>query len=169
MTTSGDKSEQSYGWGVTLASPVADGESVKIPTPDIDLRYTDTEHASVSVEATGGVYKHDDDRVVTSFDETEGSASCTATNHTGQNWPQNTGVYVFCPHLLAEGDNEWDLKGQIFDLHQATAETDARLDAAEAALEDVKTRLAALEAPAKTQANPPKAPPPPPPKSTPKK
>jgi hypothetical protein len=157
MTTIGDKSEQSYGWGIRLDASVEDGGTVKIPTPDLDIRYTDTEHASVTAEATGLVYKHDDDRVTTSFDETEGSANVTVTNSTGAAWPPGTGVYVYCPHLLAEGDNEWDLKGQIYDLHQATAETDARLDAAEAAVRDLQTRVAALEPKTQTQTQPPKA------------
>lgn len=132
--TSGDKSEQSYGWSKTLDAPVNDGENVKVPTPDLDIRYTDTEHAQVTVSSTGVVYGHDDDRVTTSFDETEGSASCTVTNNTDNVWPAKTDIYVFCPHLLAEGDNQWDLKGQIYDLHQEIDTLDQRVTALESAV-----------------------------------
>ena len=137
---SGDKSEQSYGWSKTLDAPVNDGEGVKIPTPDLDIRYTDTEHAQVTVSSTGVVYEHDDDRVTTSFDETEGSQSCDVTNNTGNVWPAGTGVYVFCPHLLAEGDNEYDLKGQIYDLHQEVDALDARVTALEGGSEASKSQ-----------------------------
>ena len=146
--TSGDKSAQSYGWSKTLDAPVNDGEGVKIPTPDLDIRYTDTEHAQVTVSSTGAVYEHDDDRVTTAFDETEGAQSCEVVNHTGHVWPAGTSVYVFCPHLLAEGDNEWDLKGLIYDLQQQMSALDERV-----------TALEEGQSGQKTLPEPPKAPP----------
>jgi hypothetical protein len=137
---SGDKSEQSYGWSKTLDAPVNDGDGTKIPTPDLDIRYTDTEHASVTVSSTGVVYEHDDERVTTSFDETEGAQSCDVVNHTGNVWPQGTSVYVFCPHLLSEGDNEWDLKGQLYDIHQEIDALDQRVTTLEGGSEASKSQ-----------------------------
>lgn len=117
--TIGDKSAQSYGWGVTLAAPVPDGEGIRIPTPGFDLSYTDKEHAQVSVTSLAGqVFREADGKVALAFDETEGSSSVDVTNSTGAEWPTGDMVYVFCPHLLAEGNNEWDLKGQLWDLQQ---------------------------------------------------
>jgi hypothetical protein len=114
----GEKSAQSYGWGITLSAPVKDGEGIKIPTPGIDLRYTDTAHAEVSVISTNKVFKPDDGEVDVAFDMTAGAETVDVNNHTGLEWPLGDQVYVYCPHLLAEGNNEWDLKGQIWDLQQ---------------------------------------------------
>lgn len=116
--TIGDKSAQSYGWGITLSAPVKDGEGIKIPTPGIDLRYTDTAHTDVSVISTNKVFKAGDGEVNTAFDMTAGAETVDVTNSTGLEWPLGDQVYVYCPHLLAEGDNEWDLKGQIWDLQE---------------------------------------------------
>lgn len=151
--TSGDKSAQSYGWSTTLTEPTPDGGNVKVPTPGLDIRYTDTEHAQVTVSTTGVVYEHDDDRVTTSFDETEGSASCTVVNNTGDAWPQGASLYVFCPHLLAEGDNTWDLKGQIYDLHQEVDALETRVTALEGGSEASKSP----KTPPKPVVEPPKA------------
>ena len=43
----------------------------------------------------------------------------TVANHTQEEWPLGGSIYVFCPHLLAAGGNEWDLKEQIWDLAAA--------------------------------------------------
>jgi hypothetical protein len=149
--TIGDKSAQSYGWGLALKAPVKDGEGVKIPTPGIDQRYTDTEHADVTVASTNKVFKAGDSQIDLAFDMTEGAESVDVNNHTGQEWPLGDQVYVYCPHLLAEGDNEWDLKGQIWDLQQ-------RVSALEEAQTGSEASKSAKE-PAKSPIEPPKAPP----------
>jgi hypothetical protein len=114
----GDKSAQSYGWRIKLEAPLPDGEGIKIPTPGFDTRYTDTRHADVTVASTNKVFKAGGGEIDVAFDETEGASSVDVTNHTGLEWPLGDEVYVYCPHLLAEGDNEWDVKGQIWDLQQ---------------------------------------------------
>jgi uncharacterized protein YfaP (DUF2135 family) len=115
----GDKSAQSYGWRATLDAPVPDGASVEIPTPGFDTRYTDTRYPDVSVGSTAHVYRASDEgKVSTTFDATEGASKVLVVNHTGVEWPVGDSIYVFCPHLLAAGSNEWDLKEQIWDLQQ---------------------------------------------------
>jgi hypothetical protein len=114
----GEKTAQSYGWGVTLSNPVPDGQGIKIPTPGIDLRYTDTGHTEVSVISTNKVFKAGEGEIDVAFDMTAGTETVDVNNHTGLEWPLGDQVYVYCPHLLAEGNNEWDLKGQIWDLQE---------------------------------------------------
>jgi hypothetical protein len=116
--TIGDKSAQSYGWRVKLEAPLPDGEGIKIPTPGIDQRYTDIRHADITVASTNKVYRDGDAGIDLAFDMTEGAETVEVSNHTGSTWPLGDEIYVFCPHLLAEGANEWDLKGQIWDLQQ---------------------------------------------------
>jgi hypothetical protein len=118
--TIGDKSAQSYGWGTRLEASVPDGGQIVIPTPGIDQRYTDTEHADITAASTGRVFRVGQG-IDAAFDMTEGAEAVTLTNHTGQTWPQGDQVYIFCPHVLAEGANEYDLKGQIWDLQQAVS------------------------------------------------
>lgn len=116
--TAGDKSAQSYGWRHKLEEDVGGGASVDVPAPGYDTRYTDTKHAEVTLLSNGAVWRTGEGDVEVMFDETEGHELATVTNLTGQKWPVGDEIYVFCPHLLAEGHNEWDLKGQIWDLQQ---------------------------------------------------
>jgi hypothetical protein len=118
--TIGDKSAQSYGWGTRLEASVPDGGQAVIPTPGIDQRYTDTEHADITAASTGKVFRVGKG-IDADFNMTEGAEAVTLTNNTGVEWPAGDQVYVFCPHLLAEGANEWDVKGQIWDLQQRVA------------------------------------------------
>lgn len=115
--TTGDKSAQSYGWLGKLEAAVPDGESVTISTPEFDEQYTDTRYAEASVEGVGAVWRTGDGKVDITFVTSE-PYSATVANHTGAEWPIGAGIYVFCPHLLAEGHNQFDLKGQVWDLQQ---------------------------------------------------
>ena len=118
----GEKSAQSYGWRATLAKPVPSGDGVEIPAPGFDHRYTDTRHVDVTTP-DGRVYRAGGDGVPgvdikvnsTSHDE---PVTITVTNNTQQDWPTGGALYVFAPHLLSAGANEWDLKEQIYDLQQ---------------------------------------------------
>jgi hypothetical protein len=116
--TAGDKSAQSYGWKLKLEADVPSGESVGVPAPGFDTRYTDTRHAEVTLLSSGVVWRTGEGKAEITFDDTEGRELATVTNLTGSEWPLGDEIYVFCPHLLAEGHNEWDLKGQIWDLQQ---------------------------------------------------
>jgi hypothetical protein len=119
----GDKSAQSYGWQKTLEKAVPSGDGVKIPAPGFDHRYTDTEHVDVNTP-DGKVYRAGGDGVpgVDVTFENAGShelpVSAIVTNNTQVEWPIGGTIYVFCPHLLAAGANEWDLKEQIYDLQE---------------------------------------------------
>jgi hypothetical protein len=113
-TTTGDKSAQSYGWLKRLDEAVPEGGSVTIATPGFDTRYTDTRYPDVTVG--GKTYRAGKGEIETVFDAA--APSVAVTNQTGAEWPIDEAIYVFCPHLLAEGANEWDLKGQIWDLQQ---------------------------------------------------
>ena len=115
--TTGDKSAQSYGWGAKLAEAVPDGGDVTIPTPGFDEQYTDVRYAEVTVEGFSGVWRTDEGMVTITFVKTE-PYSATVLNSSGQEWPAGRGIYIFCPHLLAEGHNEFDLKGQVWDLQK---------------------------------------------------
>ena len=116
--TIGDKSAQSYGWKHKLEADVDGGASVDAPAPGFDTRYTDTRHAEVTLISNGAVWRTGEGAVEVTFDATEGRETATVANLTGAKWPAGDEIYVFCPHLLAEGANEWDLKGQIWDLQQ---------------------------------------------------
>jgi hypothetical protein len=115
--TTGDKSAQSYGWGAKLAAAVPDGGDVTIPTPGFDEQYTDVRYAEVTVEGFSGVWRTDEGMVTITFVKTE-PYSATVLNSSGQEWPAGRGIYIFCPHLLAEGHNEFDVKGQVWDLQK---------------------------------------------------
>jgi hypothetical protein len=116
--TIGDKSAQSYGWKHKLEADVEGGANVGVPAPGFDTRYTDTRHAEATLISNGAVWRTGEGNVEVTFDATEGRETATVANLTGQKWPAGDEIYVYCPHLLAEGDNEWDLKGQIWDLQQ---------------------------------------------------
>ena len=138
--TIGDKQAQSYGWRIKLEAPVADGAGVKIPTPGLDLRYTDTEHADITVASTNKVFRTGKGEIDLAFDKTEGAEIVDVTNHTGLEWPLGDEVYVYCPHLLAEGANEWDLKGQIWDLQQRVLALEGAATAQKAAVSPDRPR-----------------------------
>lgn len=114
----GDKSAQSYGWNWTLREAVHDGESVVVPTPGIDLRYTDTEYAEVTVTSNGAVWRTGKGKVDVVFEMNEDDPRATVTNHAGAVWPVGDQLYLFCPHMLGEGHNEYDVKGKIYDIEQ---------------------------------------------------
>ena len=132
----GDKSAQSYGWSVKTAEEVADGGELSVAAPGFDHRYTDVEHADISIASHTGVIRNgkgvDVAVVATSQDD---PVSLTLTNHTGVAWPPGDEIYVFCPHLLAAGANEWDLKEQVWDLQQRVKkledETEVTMEAVE--------------------------------------
>jgi hypothetical protein len=113
----GDKSAQSYGWHATLAEAVPDGGGVTFPAPGFDEQYTDTRYAEVSVSSFNAVWRTGEGKAEIVFATTE-PYSVTVTNNSGAEWPQGSDLYVFCPHLLSEGHNQYDLKGQIWDLQQ---------------------------------------------------
>lgn len=123
--TIGDKSAQSYGWRHVLGETVRDGDSVVVPAPGLDLRYTDTEYADVTLLSDGAVWRTGKGKVEVVFDMNEDHPSATVTNTTGKPWPVRDEIYVFCPHMLGEGGNEWDLKGQIYDLQQRVSALEA--------------------------------------------
>jgi hypothetical protein len=114
----GEKSAQSYGWKHVLEDDVGGGAKVVVPTPGLDLRYTDTEHAELTLLSNGAVWRTGKGDVEIVFEMNEDDPRATVTNLTGQKWPIRDEIYLFCPHTLAEGHNEWDLKGQIWDLQQ---------------------------------------------------
>lgn len=116
--TIGDKSAQSYGWKHKLDADVNEGESVVVSAPGLDLSYTDTEHADVTLISNGAVWRTGKGKVEVVFEMNEDDPRATVTNSSGMIWPVGDEIYLFCPHLLAEGANEWDLKGQIWDLQQ---------------------------------------------------
>ena len=140
----GDKSAQSYGWNWTLKEPVPDGGDVVVPAPGLDLRYTDTQYADVTVASSGAVWRTGKGKVDVVFEMNEDDPRATVTNHSGAEWPLGDVIYVFCPHLLGEGSNEWDLKGQIWDLQQ-------RVEALESAT------MQQTQKPPKDPSEPPKA------------
>ena len=144
----GDKSAQSYGWPYTLKEAVPDGGSVVVPAPGLDLTYTDTEHADVTVASNGAVWRTGKGKVEVVFEMNEDDPRATVANTSGAEWPVGDQLYLFCPHLLAEGANEWDLKGQIWDLQQ-------RVSALEGDSEASKSE----KSPPKPVVEPPKAPP----------
>jgi hypothetical protein len=119
----GEKSAQSYGWGTTLKQPVPSGDGVEIPAPGFDHRYTDTKHVDVTVPG-GRVYRAGGEGVpgVDVLFNNAGShelpVSVTVSNNTQEEWPLGGSIYVFAPHLLSAGANEWDVKEQIYDLQQ---------------------------------------------------
>jgi hypothetical protein len=117
----GDKSAQSYGWPKTLEKAVPPGDEVTYPAPGFDHRYTDTRYVDVNTP-DGKVYRAGGDGkgVDVIFNSTSHDEPVTVTvaNHTGVEWPVGGSVYVFCPHVLSAGANEWDLKEQIWDLQQ---------------------------------------------------
>ena len=117
----GDKSAQSYGWNWALKAPVHDTESVVVPTPGLDLRYTDTEYADVTVASSGAVWRTGKGKVDVVFEMNEDDPRATVTNHSGAQWPVGDQLYLFCPHMLGEGANEYDLKGKIYDIEQRLA------------------------------------------------
>jgi hypothetical protein len=111
----GDQSAQSYGWKHKLEAAVEDGDAVTFPAPGFDEQYTDVRFAEATVEGFSGVMRTGEGAVEITFVATE-PYSVTVKNVTGSDWPIGAGIYVFCPHLLAEGHNDYDLKGQIWDL-----------------------------------------------------
>ena len=115
----GDKSAQSYGWQAKLTEEVADGGELSVAAPGYDHRYSDIKHADISVLGSPTVWRTGEgvDVAVVSTSQDD-PVSLTLTNHTGAEWPAGAEIYVFCPHLLAAGANEWDLKEQIWDLQQ---------------------------------------------------
>ena len=116
--TIGDKSAQSYGWNWTLREAVEEGEDVVVPTPGLDLRYTDTEYAEVTVTSNGAVWSTGKGKVEVVFEMNEDDPRATVTNTSGAIWPVGDQLYLFCPHVLGEGANEWDLKDKIYDIEQ---------------------------------------------------
>ena len=116
--TIGDKSAQSYGWRHKLEADVNDGDDVVVPTPGLDLSYTDTDYAELTLLSNGAVWRTGKGKVEIVFEMNEDDPRATVTNTSGLDWPIGDEIYLFCPHKLAEGANEWDLKGQIWDLQQ---------------------------------------------------
>ena len=119
----GDKQAQSYGWGKKLTESVPIGSSTDIPAPGFDTQYTDTRYAEISVISTSIVYLPDkievgQPTIDIDFNVDDEPVTITLTNETDKEWEIGEGLYVFCPHLLSEGNNEWDVKGQIWDLQQ---------------------------------------------------
>lgn len=151
----GDKSAQSYGWNWTLREPVEDSQNVVVPTPGLDLRYTDTEYAEVTVASNGAVWRTGKGKVDVVFEMNEDDPRATVTNHSGAIWPLGDQLYLFCPHMLGEGANEYDLKGKIYDLEQRMAafeetpasgeDLTARMDALEEGFDNLEARIVALE------------------------
>jgi hypothetical protein len=133
--TTGDKSAQSYGWGAKLAEAVPDGGDITIPTPGFDEQYTDVRYAEVTVEGFSGVWRTDEGMVTITFVKTE-PYSATVLNSSGQEWPAGRGIYIFCPHLLAEGHNEFDVKGQIWDLQKRVSVLEDMVATAESEQEE---------------------------------
>ena len=115
--TVGDKSANSYGWLSTLPEAVANGGEVTFPAPGFDEQYTDVRYAEATVGQLGEVWRTGQGKVTITFVATE-PYSVTVTNSTGVEWPAGSAIYVFCPHLLSEGHNQYDLKGQVWDLQQ---------------------------------------------------
>jgi hypothetical protein len=115
--TVGDKTANSYGWLAKLAAGVPGGGKVTIPTPGFDEQYTDTRYAEATVDSDGAVWRTGQGKVTITFVTSE-PYSATVTNLTGVEWPAGASLYVFCPHLLSEGHNQYDLKGQVWDLQQ---------------------------------------------------
>jgi hypothetical protein len=118
----GDKSAQSYGWTKKLEQPVPSGDSVEVPAPGFDHRYTDTRYVDVTTP-NGVVYRAGGEGapgVDVKFNLAGHDEPVTATisNNTQEEWPLGGSIYVFAPHLMAAGANEWDLKEQIWDLQQ---------------------------------------------------
>ncbi len=154
-TTVGDKAPQSYGWKIKLDEPLLGGRDLVIPTPGLDLRYTDTRYAEVTVSSVGAVWRSGQGKVNVAFDLNDQTPNATITNLSGAPWALGSEVYLYCPHLLGEGNNEWDLKGQIYDLQQRISTLEAgsgggsdvetRLGAAESAIVDLQIRVQALE------------------------
>ena len=87
------------------------------PTPGFDEQYTDIRYAEATVESLGAVWRTGEGKVTITFVVTE-PYSVTVTNLTDAIWPAGASLYVFCPHLLSEGHNQYDLKGQVWDLQQ---------------------------------------------------
>jgi hypothetical protein len=119
-TLNGDSQASSYGWDLSLKSAVANGETVDIPAPGFDLRYTDTRYPKLLVRSAGSstTYTKDDEGVVVAFTEMEAAPKATITNQTGKDWSPGDELYLFCPHVLSHADNDWDLREQIWDLQQ---------------------------------------------------
>ena len=115
--TVGDKSANSYGWLAKLGAAVPGGGDVTIPTPGFDEQYTDVRYAEATVDSDGAVWRTGEGKVTITFVTSE-PYSATVTNSTGVEWPAGSALYVFCPHLLSEGHNQYDLKGQVWDLQQ---------------------------------------------------
>jgi hypothetical protein len=153
-TTVGDKSAQSYGWRYVLPQNVGGGASVSFPVPGFDARYTDIRYAEVSLASVGKVWRTGQGDVDITFDTNVDPVVATVTNR-GAFWSIRDELYLFCPHLLAEGANEFDLKGQIWDLQQRlltvegggsdVADLQTRLAAAESSITDLQSRVQALE------------------------
>ena len=133
----GDKSAQSYGWTKKLDQPVPSGDGVEVPAPGFDHQYTDTRHTDVTTP-NGVVYRAGGEGVpgvdvLFNIAGHEDPVTVTVSNNTQEEWPFGGSIYVYCPHLLAEGDNEWDLKGQIWDLQQQVSALEERVTALEGA------------------------------------
>ena len=145
IMATGDKQANSYGWGSKLPEPVPDGSDATVPAPGFDVQYTDVRYAEATIEGVSGVFRTGEGKVDIAFTPGDGDAySAVVTNHTGQEWAQGSGIYVFCPHLLAEGHNEYDLKGQVWDLQKRVSALEATVegeyvDALETGAEDDHT------------------------------
>jgi hypothetical protein len=154
-TATGDKAAQSYGWRYRLEANVGAGMGVSFPVPGFDTRYTDTRYAEVTLASVGKVWRTGQGDVDVTFDTNVDPVVATVTNVSGPFWGVREELYLFCPHLLAEGANEWDLKGQIWDLQQRllalegggsdVADLQTRLAAAESSITDLQSRVQALE------------------------
>lgn len=115
----GDSQAASYGWGFTLDTGVVIGAAADIPTPGFDLRYTDVRYPKLLVRSAGSslIYRGGDGVEIV-FDQNDVAPKATITNQTDKAWLARTELYLFCPHVLAHADNDWDLREQIWDLQQ---------------------------------------------------
>ena len=131
QNATGDKSAQSYGWSTRLSEAVPDGGSVTFPAPGFDTQYTDVRYAEATVTSIGAVWRTGEGSVVIEFSPEE-PPTVTVANTSTLEWPAGDTLYVFCPHVLAEGHNQWDIKGQIWDMQKRLVALEDEVFGAEA-------------------------------------
>jgi hypothetical protein len=134
---------KSASWSVILTTAVADGASVEVPTPGLDLAAIDPESAQLAVD--NDVVPMPDKATV---DYGDGSKA-TITNLTGEEWPSGVTVYLYVEAAGLGEDFQLtftEMQAQIDANTAAVAALQPAVDKNVADIADLQTRVAALEA-----------------------